>query len=134
MASRLDSSIPFESSQTAITELDYYMATTSFTRAAYVEGTSKFTPSVHRFISDLFDKYDIVEGLEQKQHTALIVSALREFVFTEMTDAEFKEVFALIYPLMNGSALRQKCEKSGLLKESLVKKGADAQAMADKFI
>ena len=87
------------------------------------------------------------EGLSQAEHTAFMVKALVEAVpaLTELTADDQKAMFATLYDISNGSALRQKAEKywpaiagkditkDNFMKQSDKKKGADASALANKW-
>lgn len=100
-------------------------------------------------------------GLSQEQHTAIVRDAICELVFTDYAkesllsapaqpaDPEAREagvlyaeeikrtraeLYTLLYPLMNGSALRQRMEAAGILAKSEGgRKAADAAALANKY-
>lgn len=109
----------------------------------------------------LFTSKNHTAGLSQELHTALVRNVIVETIFTEFGQDSVDEakkaheadpkndelkaaydqimkvrgdLYTLLYPMMNGSALRQKFETAGLLaKSESGKKGANATALATKY-
>jgi hypothetical protein len=88
----------------------------------------------------------VKDGFTQEEHTLLTVELIDDSgILPDMTNEQKAKLFALLYPVMNGSALRQKAEKawplpadgkptdSGFMKVSTTKRGADADALASKY-
>lgn len=91
-------------------------------------------PEIKSLIKDFLTSNKITSGMTQEQQTAIAMTALCELVFTDATPAQRAETFAVLYPLMNGSALRQRLESDGLLTKSEGgRKGADPTALAAKW-
>lgn len=115
-----------------------------------------------KLAKDFFKAQGVTTGLTGEQHTALVRNWLCESILTdystealdearkaseaEPTDTElaaaFKHIkttrsdmYTALYPLMNGSALRQKFEDAGILtKTSGGRKSANAEALAAKYV
>jgi hypothetical protein len=86
------------------------------------------------FAKDFCKDNGITAGLKHEEITAMAVGALCDAVFTEASDDDKQKAYAVLYPLMNTSAFRQKLESAGILKKSEVKsRGADPSVLANKW-
>lgn len=111
---------------------------------------------------NIFTKQNITEGLPGEVQCAIVRDVILETIFTDygvdaLEEAKANAVgtapesdenkaltiivktradlYALIYPLLNNSALRQKFEDAGMLKKTATgKRNANAEVLANKYV
>jgi hypothetical protein len=120
-------------------------------------------PEFVSLAKDFFAAQGTTQGLTGEQHTALVRNWICESIFTDYSTDALKEateaaqaetdpkgpmhqaldtikktraeLYTTLYPLMNGSALRQRFEDAGVLKKTAGgRKSADAAELANKYV